>query len=286
MAHTWNIGAWIESGEIVNTCVNQVHGWIRLAGVERPFYLNLTGNMSTDLAGRRVRFQMSAPRIFATPEQLQCLSRQQIGPTGIMMHADSLTLEWHSQDGLIVADLSPAELTLTEVCDDFKNAVLRENTIPASPLHDNTPWLFTGLPSLDKLVVPRRGRMEDRFALLDAMLDGNAKERPLHELLPNTLQLPRVTQLDGLALQLKVKEILAHLAVLGVTLDMCHHFTPAQAYNMLLDLLDNEQIHAESAKSGFIVHYMSFDHCERCIEEEESWVELERPRPPQDANKC
>lgn len=285
MPHTWNIGSWIESGEIVNTCVNQVHGWIRLAGVDRPFYLNLTGNMSSDLAGRRIRFELAPSRTVASPQQLQHLSRQQVGPTGLMTHADSLVLEWHSQDGLIVANLCPTELTLTDVCPDFTYEVFRENTLaaaslPLEPFEDSrAPWLFASLPSLEHTVAIRRGKVDEQFALLDAMLDGKVKEQPIHELLPASLKLPRASQLDPPTLQWKVKEILAHLALLGVTLDMCHHFTPRQAYNMLLDLLDNEQIHAESARSGFIVHYMSFDRCEQCLEEEDAWTGTEQPQP-------
>ena len=53
----WNVSQQLVAGEIVNTCLNQVHGWVRLTALETPVYLNLTGNMSLDLAGRRITFE-------------------------------------------------------------------------------------------------------------------------------------------------------------------------------------------------------------------------------------
>ena len=264
----------ISAGEIVNTCANQVHGWLRMTGADRPIYLNLTGNLCCDLIGRRITFDNRAPTLqFDAATVTRGLARQQIGPTGdIAVVNDDLILEWYSQDGHMFARIPTTQLELSERSSAFDNEFLAENCLLPMP---SGRGLFREIPSLTLAPPPSKSTLDHdaQMALLDSMLQENpASQQPIRQLISPELRLPKAGSLVGDRLQRKVKEVLAHLALLGITLEMCHHFRPAQAYEMLHRMVLQDSIHPKSPQTGFIVHYLTFEHCQDCLADEETWV--------------
>ena len=268
---TWEIGPMVEAGEVINTCPNQVHGWLRLVGVERPVYLNLTGNMSTDLAGRRLTFVASTqPTGLSAPR----LSRQQIGPTGDMTQLEDgqLLLEWHGQNGHVLGHLRPIECETGE-------AVEMTGCQPL-PAQRGGCGLFRQLASLTSLDVPPERWVENReeqFALLDALLEDEEADVPIRSLVSPLLELPPCGVLHGPPLDWKIKEVLAHLSLLGVCLEMCHHFLSKDAYLFLSRMLAEDKLHPQSPASGYVTHYLTFEHCRQCLADAETWVLQEQP---------
>jgi hypothetical protein len=139
--------------------------------------------------------------------------------------------------------------------------------------------LFRQFSSLAGLNLPAQpataDNWEDRFAVLDAMLEDKDAEVPIRTLLSPSLELPPLESLPPAGLELKVKEVLAHLSLLGVCLEMCHHFTAEEAYRLLGKVAEEDKLHPQSPGSGYVMHYLTFEHCAACVAEEETWVQQE-----------
>ncbi|WP_254512226.1 hypothetical protein [Anatilimnocola floriformis] len=109
---TTRIGSQITAGELTNKRRNSVCGWIDFA-VDYGVRLELTGNLSGELAGKHLRFASPAPSSDADcPRKVvDDLANFQNGVTGqieLRTLADgrtSIYLEWFSQDGPIVAEV-------------------------------------------------------------------------------------------------------------------------------------------------------------------------------------
>ncbi len=150
------IGEYVLSGELRNNRRNGVFGWIEFApdvGVR----IELTGNLSGDLAGKHVRFhtplaasqsdvastkETSAPA--DVPETIDGLADRQIGVVGEMglrpaarasataSGQQSLYLEWYSQNGQVVAELPDCTL---EYLEDESSG---DSSEPSDPLDQGT----------------------------------------------------------------------------------------------------------------------------------------------------
>lgn len=270
---SWSLGQAVESGEIVNTTVNQVHGWLRLRGQRRPLYLHLTGNASPSLAGRRVTFEARG----ASDARLcgaESLARQQIGPVGELHLPDAsesceLRIEWFGQNGQVRCAIG--KITSLQVSEPVAQPAAEDL------VHPGPHGVFARLPSLRNLqsasTRPADGDWEQRFQVIDAMMSDESRDVSIRSQLPASLELPDVAELSSQDLYFKLKETLAHLAVLGISLDMCHHFSGREAYQLIIErLLPKETMHPDLPRSGYVMHYLTFEYCRQCIEEEESWV--------------
>lgn len=110
---TTRIGSQIFRGELLNLKRNSTHGWIDFGG-DWGVRIEVTGNMSGELAGKRVQFQSPVPTSDAdcTREVIDKLADFQNGVTGEMQvrtAADgnrTLYLEWFSQNGQIIAEIN------------------------------------------------------------------------------------------------------------------------------------------------------------------------------------
>ena len=76
----------------------------------------------------------------------------------------------------------------------------------------------------------------------------------------------------------KLKGILSQLAIYGVTLDMCEHYTPRDALRLLVDeLLPNERFHPQLQGTGWVQHFSTWEHCTKCEEQaDREYEEYER----------
>ena len=62
--------------------------------------------------------------------------------------------------------------------------------------------------------------------------------------------------------------LLARLALHGVALDMCEHYTALEAYRLLIEvILPEAEIHPQLRSTGFIQHYATWEYCAACTAE-------------------
>ena len=117
---------------------------------------------------------------------------------------------------------------------------------------------------------------------MDEVVDGD-KDEPLATLFdpPLSLKCPdQITDEAEAATLLGV--LLARLALHGVALDMCEHYTALDAYRLLLEeILPQANIHPQLLSTGFIQHYSTWEYCPKC--EAEFETEYERRHKNDDA---
>lgn len=155
------IGDYVYSGELRNTRRNGVFGWIEFA----PDYgvrIELTGNFSGELEGKRIRFQVprrqqedfsDPPEL---PDEVETLADRQIGVIGDVVRRtvkvptvpideflslskedqqthveekECLYLEWFSQNGRVVAEIVEPQLAVVDSEDT--ESELDDNSGPA-----------------------------------------------------------------------------------------------------------------------------------------------------------
>jgi len=154
----FRIGQYIVGGEVNNASRNLVFGWLDF-GDDEGIRFELVGNLDGDLAGKHIRFTAPA-REWNEPEdreKLNSLATQQIGVADTMLlrmvrvprgPADEayirgklvepppidekpcLYLEWHSQNGRVVA-----EIVDPDIVEDPEDEPRRDATAP-EPLPD------------------------------------------------------------------------------------------------------------------------------------------------------
>lgn len=103
----------------------------------------------------------------------------------------------------------------------------------------------------------------------------------LTDLFEGPLQLPRPEQLtsDDEAERV-LKTLLAQLARCGVSLAVCHHFSPRDAYRLLIDeICVEERAYRELQGTQWVQTFMTSEYCPKCEEEfEREYQEYERRR--------
>jgi hypothetical protein len=71
--------------------------------------------------------------------------------------------------------------------------------------------------------------------------------------------------MDDAAISVVFKELLMRLALLGVSLSICEHYTPRRAYRLLVDeILPENGVHPSLPSIGFVQGYMTSEHCAEC----------------------
>ena len=347
-------------GELLNTRLNSVHGYLGLRGFERPLVFELTGNCAADLAGRHIRFEVRNPPEPADEEPLENedarltrleltgLAWRQIGPTGTMTAARKvrvadcppeelyarcklgepppttwarcLYLEWFSQNGRVVLELVDPVI---EVVEPEPVPGAGERVAPLDPpLDEDVPETMEGglgitsihlnadgdveardeTPAPDELEDSPEGP-DDPYGLipddLQRELDAQARatDQALHEdaesaeviremelmdeciergegepvgtLFDGPVTLRRPEQLDDQEAEQELKVLLARLALHGVALDMCEHFTAADAYRLLVErICPEERAYAELRGTQWVQHFSTWEFCPVCLGED------------------
>ena len=89
--------------------------------------------------------------------------------------------------------------------------------------------------------------------------------QPVASLLGDIDHLPLPDELDDEAVETQLKVILARLALIGVALDVCEHFTPRDCYRLLRDtILPETNAFDELAGTGWVQHMMTHEYCKDC----------------------
>jgi hypothetical protein len=280
-------------------------------GEETMVRVDLTGDCGPDLRGKGFRFmpcgEAGGPIFDA--EALPGFQMQQIGATGTMTAQGwvrvlpcgveeylrrvklgeppptpwgrRLYLEWFSQNGRVVIEL--ADPIVEEAGDDSQvGDATSWKPLPNLALPPDSA-LGKPLPGLEISIV----RMEEDEAeaehwspdygddeleaaeLMDYCID-HAESQPLRSFLHSD-QLPPPERLDDEAVEAQLKLLLSELALVGVALDVCAHFTPRDCYRLLFEtLLDEGGQYEELIGTGWVTHLCTWEHCPVCLAEAES----------------
>ena len=127
------------------------------------------------------------------------------------------------------------------------------------------------------------GDEDDLFAAqlerLEELIESGAGT-PISQIFDPPLRLRPATQLDDDRVETALKLLLARLAEHGISLDVCEHYTPRQAYRYLLeDVCPNEVTHPELDATRWVQHFSTRDTCPACEAEfEKEYEEYERNR--------
>lgn len=306
---TLRLDGLVVRGEIDNTRPYSVCGWLKLRGHQTPLTLNLTGDCGPSLKGLRVRFEHPVPaddREDVDDEtDLSNLAWQQIGPTGAMSlkstgvdDAGRLSLEWFSQNGRVTLDLAdPILETVADDEDELDGDESDESEADLAALaggddsdDDDDPYgLFPdGLmelfdseaEQLDRAVLPEgegfselapAGMSEVEY--MEDLIE-NGEGVPIGTIFDPPLKLPREDGLDDAQIEASLKILLAKLAEHGISLDVCEHFNPRDAYKLLLDeICPFELTHPQLEATRWVQHFSTSDFCETCEAEFEREVE-------------
>lgn len=103
------------------------------------------------------------------------------------------------------------------------------------------------------------------------------KDEPLSTLFDPPISLKQPDELtDEAEAETALYSLLARLALYGVAVDMCEHFSTLDTYRWLLEeILPEAHIHPRLRSTGFVQHYSTYESCPRCEAEFEAEFEGE-----------
>lgn len=335
-----DLSHYIAAGEIINRRPNMTHGWLALRGSDHPLLVQLTGNPSPDLVGKRLRFEAPENGSSPPPLDIKTIATQQIGPTGPMSviagrdAADGkprIHLEWFSQNGHVLIELVEPKLEWIEddAEDDRRQKELEaaEAAEQGDESDDEQEFGLDGLPDEDEddpyglfpegldeelagesesepLVDPPVGPPQPRdwsevipgiddetkkmYEEWDEVTYGT-KDVPLSEVFDPPIKIysaEQLAQLDDASAEASLKELLKRLALLGVALAICEHYTPQMAYRYLAEeILPEYGVHPRLPQIGWVQHYDTSEECPECQARFDREWEAKNPRPEGDGDQ-
>ncbi|HIJ74147.1 MAG TPA: hypothetical protein HPP83_08610 [Candidatus Hydrogenedentes bacterium] len=105
--------------------------------------------------------------------------------------------------------------------------------------------------------------------LMDHCIDHD-EQCPATSLLDNVDKLPRPETLNDEQVEGQLEALLAQMAVIGMALDVCEHFTPRDCYRLLLDtILPEPNVYERLIGTGWVQHVMTHEYCPKCDAEVE-----------------
>jgi hypothetical protein len=189
-----------------------------------------------------------------------------------------LVLDWFSQDGHIRIELLDADVLFfdhaeqaldaedddsmldEELEEDFDEEEDPYGLFPA----DLRQWVADGLTFDGKHGESDLNDWDDDEVFL------GLQEQPLQSLFDPPIQLYPSESLNDHQVEATLQVLLARLARHGVALDMCEHFTPREAYQLMLDrILPEESVAMKLVESGYIQHFSTHEFCPSCLEQAE-----------------
>jgi hypothetical protein len=116
--------------------------------------------------------------------------------------------------------------------------------------------------------------------LMDELIERGEGE-PIETIFDSPLTLPSPDQLaDDAEAEPVLKSLLAQLALYGIALDVCEHYSPRDAYRLLVEQICKEEgAYPELRNTQWVQHFMTSEFCEECDAEfEREYEERERRR--------
>ena len=113
----------------------------------------------------------------------------------------------------------------------------------------------------------------------DEIFEGK-KDVPLCTIFDPPLSIYPVDKLSDAEVESAFKVILRRLAMHSVALDMCEHFSPRDAYRLLVEeILPKFPVYPGLPLTGYVQHYSTWEYCRKCDEEFEArWQAEEKER--------
>ena len=270
------------AGEIDNTTNNRIDGWLRIHGMASPVILEITGNCADDLQGRRILFERpGSPDCPSGQEQLAGLAFHQVGAAGniswsSMAGSDRgrLVVEWYGQNGQMRIDWP-------EIIVQFQESHVASLPVAAtSPLDFSSipPARLTWSPSvMTRLEETASGRestihagdpwntdIDNLYQFLDELGDGSC-DLPIISLLESPPSHDLTGGMRPGEVQQTLRDLIAQLALLGVSVNICPHFSAERALHWLVEeVIFEEQVHPRMVCHGYVSFYMTSDCCPDC----------------------
>lgn len=226
----------------------------------------------------------------------------------------TLHLEWYSQNGHVVVEIAdpiiefvdpntPEELWAEEETGEAVASVAGHSG--TLPWDDNSPGLDDdeedddddepedpyglfpedlesqfeeeALATDEAILAPEESEFTQQMELYDAAV--NEGGVPIREIFEPPMRIYKPEQLDDAQIAAEFHTLLARLAQHGIALDMCEHYTPREAYKLLVEkILIEERTYPSLSPRGFVQHYMTHEYCPACDAElEEKYREYELP---------
>lgn len=115
--------------------------------------------------------------------------------------------------------------------------------------------------------------------LMDDLIE-NSPGVPLDMIFDGPLKLHPPDQLGDQEAEQALKLVLAELALFGISLDVCEHFTPRDAYRLLLDeICPEERAYPELRHTQWVQSFSTSEYCPQCEAEfERDHEEYQRRR--------
>lgn len=125
---------------------------------------------------------------------------------------------------------------------------------------------------IDRAILSDSERDEalSELELFDELLESGEGD-PIGSLFDEPMRFPRPEQLNDDEVEAALKRLLGQLALFGIALDICKHFTPRDAYALLLDeICREEHAYPELRNTQWVQHFMTSEYCEECDAELEA----------------
>ena len=106
--------------------------------------------------------------------------------------------------------------------------------------------------------------------LIDTLIESGL-DVPVGSLFDPPMRLPSVEQVAALPdaeAEQVLRSLLARLALYGIALDVCEHYTPQEAYRLLVErICPEEGVFPELGQTQWVQHFMTHEFCDRCTAE-------------------
>lgn len=134
---------------------------------------------------------------------------------------------------------------------------------------------------IDRALEDDEAKSQDlrEMELMDDLIE-NSPGEPLVTIFDDPVRLPRPDQLGDEEAEEALKSLLAELALFGIALDICEHFTPREAYRLLVEeICPEERAYPELRNTQWVQCFSTSDFCEACEAEfDREFEEHERRR--------
>lgn len=119
--------------------------------------------------------------------------------------------------------------------------------------------------AIDRMVTGEPGDAAEAtrdLELMDHCID-HGEERPLESIFPGSL--PPMVGMSDERVESELKAALARMAMLGIALDVCPHYSVRDCYRLLREeILPESGFFEELTGTGWVQHVSTWEHCEDC----------------------
>lgn len=319
------LGEYLEWGVLYHSHRNSTHGHIKLRGLEQTIHFGLTGDPGPELCGKALRFE---PRPVKgrvpseLPRHLRALHPNQVGPTGLMtinravrvfpgcgpealsgrpdaagpdglpppVWKRGLTLEWYSQNGRVLIELTDPLLWIADYGDALDEDDDSVWSVPPEP----KVWESSGLSGRFEGLCdeaqeksdwyPGSDRRDDseltteefvrELELMDEFMNGEHKGDSLRSVIMESVPSGPMEELSDEEAEGALKVALAQLALRSVAIYLCKHYTARDALRYLRTVVASEGEYLPAlARGSFVQNFMTSDDCRQCEAEFEKEFE-------------